>query len=257
MAIHVAQMSVILNRTGAVARRVLQQLVRDRRFLALSIAAPLLVIYLLKVFLGTMESPFVDATPYAVPIGAFIVHFITYVLCAIVLVRERSAQTLQRMFVNGYRRSEIISGYVLAYSALATLQSLLVLWELNALFALSYPVRTLLSIYIVIWLLAVVSISLGICVSNFARNEGQVFPLIPLVILPSVFLSGVIIPVGQLPTWAQWLSRVIPLYYANNLLQGLVRPGAALSDDVRGLASLVVYGIVVLALATLTLREAD
>jgi len=246
-----------ISRVSAIARRVLQQLARDRRFLALSLGAPLIVIYLLKVFLDTMASPLIDATPFAIPIGAFIVHFITYVLCAIVLVRERTAQTLQRMFVNGYRRGDIISGYVLAYSALATLQSVLVLWELSALFKLAYPMSTLLSIYVVIWLLAVISISLGICVSNFARNEGQVFPMIPLVILPSVFLSGVIIAVDQLPRWAQWLSRAIPLYYANQLLQHLVHPGAVLSDDWAGLASLVGYGIIVLALATLTLREVE
>jgi ABC-2 type transport system permease protein len=242
-------------RVGAVARRVLRQLVRDRRFLALSLAAPLVVIYLLDVFFDTLESPLFDPAPYAVPIGAFIVHFITYVLCAIVLVRERTAGTLQRMFVNGYRPVEIISGYVLAYSTLATVQSLLVLTELNILFHLHYGAATLLSIYLVIWLLALISIALGILVSNFARNEGQVFPFIPLVILPSVFLSGIIIAVAQLPAWAQWLSRAIPLYYANHVLQQLIQPAGALSWS--GVAALVVYGVVVLSVGTLTLRELD
>jgi len=246
-----------LDRVAAVAQRVLRQLVRDRRFLALSLAAPLVIIYLLKVFLDTLGSPLLDAKPFAVPIGAFIVHFITYVLCAIVLVRERTAQTLQRMFVGGYRQSEIIGGYVLAYSCLATLQSLLVLAALSRLFHLNYRAETLFSIYVVVCLLAVISIALGILVSNFARTEGQVFPFIPLVILPSVFLSGLIISVDQLPRWAQWLSRVIPLYYANHVLQHLIQPGAVLSDDWSGFGRLALYGLVVLALATLTLREVE
>ena len=97
----------------------LRQLVRDHRFLALSVVAPLVVIYLLKIFFDTMGTPFFDPGPYAVPIGAFIVHFITYVLCAIMLVRERTAGTLQRMFVNGYRPLEIISGvgFLLVYGS--------------------------------------------------------------------------------------------------------------------------------------------
>jgi ABC-2 type transport system permease protein len=242
-------------RISAVARRVLRQLVRDHRFLALSLVAPLVVIYLLKIFFDTMGTPFFDPGPYAVPIGAFIVHFITYVLCAIVLVRERTAGTLQRMFVNGYRPLEIISGYIAAYSTLATVQSLLVLGELNVLFKLQYAATTMLSIYLVIWLLAVISIALGIFVSNFARTEGQVFPFIPLVILPSVFLSGIIIAVSQLPTWAQWLSRIIPLYYANRVLQNLIAPPGALSWT--GVGFLLVYGVAVLSLGTLTLRELD
>jgi ABC-2 type transport system permease protein len=250
-------MTLSLRRMSAVAARALRQIARDRRFLMLSLVVPLLVIYLLRVFLDTLQFPLFDRTPYVVPLGAFIVHFITYVLCAIVLVRERTAGTLQRMFVNGYTQGEIISGYVLAYSSLATLQSLLVLGELRWLFQLVYGAGTLLSLYVVIWLLAVISIALGILVSNFARNEGQVFPFIPLVILPSVFLSGIIISVDQLPSWARWLSRAIPLYYANRILEHLTTPNATLSGDWAGVAQLVAYGVVVLFVATLTLREVD
>ena len=98
----------------AVALRVFRQLVRDRRFLGLSVFAPLVVIYITRAALDSFNVPFINASQFAVPIGAFIVHFITYVLCALVLVRERTAQTLSRMFINGYRRSEIIGGYMLA-----------------------------------------------------------------------------------------------------------------------------------------------
>src|SRR6266436_1415950 len=100
----------------AVARRVLRQLAHDRRFLGLSLAAPVLIIYIMRVALDSLNVPLFNATPYVTPLGAFVVHFVTYVLCAIVLVRERTAQTLARMFVNGYRQSHIIGGYLLAYT---------------------------------------------------------------------------------------------------------------------------------------------
>lgn len=245
------------SRTLAVAQRVLRQLFHDRRFLGLSLVAPLLIIFLLKVFFDSLASPFFNPTAFIVPAGAFIVHFLTYVLCAIVLVRERTAQTLARMFVNGFRQVDIIGGYVLAYTLLATLQSFLVLTELSLLFDLGYSLGTLLSLYLVIWLLAVISIALGIFVSNFARNEGQVFPFIPLIILPSVFLSGLIISVEKLPAWAQWLGHATPLYYANRVVQQLVEPNGSIGGDWVGLAGLPIYGLVVLFLATRTLREWD
>ena len=164
---------------------------------------------------------------------------------------------LQRMFVNGYRQVEIIGGYVLAYTTLATLQSLLVLADLTWLFELDFSVGKLLSIYLVFWLLAVISIALGILVSNFCRTEGQVLPFVPLVAIPSVFLSGVIVSVDKLPGWAQWLSHVVPLYYANQVLQKLIEPAGGLSDAWSSLATLPIYGVVVLFLATRTLRELD
>ena len=241
----------------AIARRVLHQLMRDRRFLTLSLAAPMIIIYVMKVGFDSFSVPLFDVSQFVAPVAAFVVHFITYVLCAIVLVRERTAQTLARMFVNGYRQAHIIGGYLLAYTTLATLQSVIVLTELRQLFHLNYSAATLLSLFLVIWLLAIISICLGIFVSNFARSEGQVLPFIPMVTVPGVFLSGVIISVERLPVWAQWLSHATPLYYANQVIQKIVRAHATLADNWMQLFALIVYGLIVLLLATMTLRELD
>jgi ABC-2 type transport system permease protein len=247
----------LIRTTLAVARRVLRQLAADRRFLVMSLIAPLVAIYITKAVLDALTNPLFDIGQFVVPIGAFVVHFVTYVLCAIVLVRERSAGTLARMFVNGYRPAHIIGGYVSAYTVVATVQSMAVMIELRQLFHLNYTASSLLSLYLVIWLLAVISICLGICVSNFARTEGQVFPFIPLVTIPGMFLSGLIISVDQLPRWAQWIAHMTPLYYANQVIQQLIKAGATLAANGSRLGALALYGVVVLTLATWTLRESD
>ncbi len=245
------------NRTLIISGRVLRQLSHDRRFLALSLVGPIVIVFFLKLFFDSLEGPGLVVSRYIVPVGAFIVHFLTYILCSLALVRERINQTLARMFVNGFRRTEIILGYLLAYTLLATLQSLIVLVELALLFNLDYGFGTQASIYLIIWLLALFSISMGILLSNFARNEGQMLPTIPLIILPSVFLSGMLITVDKLPEWAQWISRLTPLYYANNVLQKLIKPGGNLSDDLGSLIGLLVYGLIILLLASLTLQERE
>jgi ABC-2 type transport system permease protein len=243
------------NRILAIIKRVLRQLLKDHRFLALSIAAPLIIMYLLKIFFDSLGN--FAPSRYIVPAGALIIHFLTYILCSIVLVRERKAQTLQRMLVNGYRRGEIIVGYLASYTVLATVQTLIVLFELAWIFNLDYDLGKQLSIYLVNWLLAVISISLGIFLSNFSENEGQMLPTIPLIILPSVFLSGFLISVDKLPEWAQWLSYLTPLYYANNVLQSLIKPGGELGNQLASLLGLLLYGVIVLVLATFTLKEQE
>lgn len=243
------------NRTGAVTGRVLNQLRQDRRLIVLSLMIPLVVIYFFKVLFDVLANPLFDISVYVVPYGAFIVHFITLVLTAIVLVRERTAETLPRMFVSGYNQVEIIGGYLLAYTVLATVQSLLILFELNGLFELGYEPGRLASLYLIMWMLAVISMALGMLISNFARNEGQVFPFIPLVIL-SAIVSGIIIPFEKLPAWSQVLSYMSPLFYANEVLQELIA-GGKLLDDLKMLLGLPAYGLVVMAMVTLTLREKD
>jgi ABC-2 type transport system permease protein len=292
-------MSTTSSRLLSVATRVLRQLRHDHRFLGLSLIVPMVVIYVVKIFIDSFDlaspavTPSTDAlqplldgaevppeiresivnaleqtlrnsrpkafepTAIAVPLGAFIVHLITYLLCALVLVRERTAQTLGRMFIAGYRQIEIIGGYLLAYSTLATVQCLLVLIELTWLFNLQLKAGALASIYLVVWMLAVTSVALGILVSNFARTEGQVLPFIPLVAVPSILLSGVIIAVDKLPFWAQWASYVTPLYYANNIVQELVRSEGAPGKAWISLIALPLYGATVLILASRTLTETD
>lgn len=82
-------------------------------------------------------------------------------------------------------------------------------------------------------------------------------PTIPLVILPSVFLSGFLVNVEQLPGWIQWLSWLTPLYYANTVLQGLIKPGGELGQQWPSLVGLLVYWGIVVVLATFTLKEQE
>lgn len=245
-----------MRRTFIVARRVVRQLLRNRRFLALSIVAPLLIVYFLKLFFDTMPEGF-DVARYIVPVAAFIVHFLAFILCAISLVQERTAGTMERMFINGFRRAEIIGGYMLGFLGLATFQAVAALTEAIWLFELDYDTKTLFTLFGVVWLLAIASVMLGIFVSTFARHEGQVFPFIPLIILPSVFLSGLLMNIDLLPTWAEWLGHAFPLFYANDVIQEVIKPDGSLSNAWGNLVILAGYGVALLLLASLTLREVE
>lgn len=242
-------------RIGAVTGRVLNQLKQDRRQLLLALAFPLVIIYFIKLLFDALAGPLFNISIYVVPYGGFIVHFITFILTTIVLVRERTTGTLARMFVSGYNQIEIIFGYLLAYTSLATIQSLLILGELNWLFELGYETSQLASMYLVMWLLATISLAFGTLISNLARNEGQVVAMLPLVLL-SIILSGIILPIEKLPQWAQLLSYLTPLFYANEVLQELIRGGALLDVWVT-LVGFLAYGLVVVSMAALTLREKD
>jgi ABC-2 type transport system permease protein len=219
----------------------------------------LIVIFLLKVTLDALSPAGTTAlyNSFVMPVVAAITFFLAYLLCSLSLVGERTRETLSRMFISGYRRNEIVVGYLLGFAGLATLQALLALVEANLVFTLSYTLGRQLSLFLIIWLLAIISVALGILFSNFARNEGQVLPFIPLVLLPSVFLSGILTRgVDALPGWAQAISYVIPLRYANDVIQGLIADGS-LASEAGSLLVLLAYGVVLLAAATFTLREYD
>lgn len=242
------------SRALAVTRNALAQLAGDHRFLIVSTVVPVVVIYLLKVFWDALNTPLAEQSRFALPGGVFIVHLVTYVLTAIVLVRERVAGTMERMFISGYRPTEIVAGYLGAYTLLATVQSMIILAWLSFLFDLGLGVNGTLEVFAVMWLMAVVSLALGMLVSNLARNEGQVFPFIPLVMLPPVFLSGMIVSVDALPTWAQLLSYIVPLRYAVDVIHEIAQ-GSGLLSQWGSLLMLPALALGFLFLAARTLRE--
>lgn len=243
-----------MNRTVIIGRRVFQQLFHDRRFFVVSIIGPLLIIYFLKIFMDTL-SPSVPVGRYIMPFAAFIVMFLSFLLCAIVLVQERAAGTMERLFIAGYRRPELIGGYVIGYFGLITLQAVVVTGEVLLLFDLGYDANTVILLLVVNWELAIVSVMLGIFVSTFTRHERHIFPFIPLIILPAFFLSGMLVAVNQLPGWAQILSWLSPLRYANDAIQEIIMPDGDTGTMVLNMLILFLYALLLLVVASRTLRD--
>ncbi|MFH1004708.1 MAG: ABC transporter permease [Bacteroidota bacterium] len=242
--------------TFIIAKRVLSQLKEDKRFLILSIIAPLIIIYFLKLFFDTFPS-YISVTSYIIPFSAFIVHFISFILCAILLVQERTRGTLERMMIGGFPKTAIIGGYTFGYFGLATVQAATVLFESLWLFKLDYDTKTIALLFTVIWLLAVVSVMLGIFVSTFAKHEGHVFPFIPLLILPSVFLTGFIVDITLLPDWAAFIGKCLPLHYAVNIIHEIIKAEYSLSNIYLDFVFLFGYVFFLWILASLTLKETE
>lgn len=244
----------------AVGRRVLRQILRDPRFIALSLIVPCAIVVVIKLVLDawpTLRMIGVDAGENALPAGAFVVHFVAYILAAIALVRERTGGTLDRMLVATFRRSEIVVGYVLGFAALAFAQACLVVATIAVLFDVPRLAERLPVVLAVVLLLALASIGLGLLVSSTARQEGQIFPFIPLVIVPSLLLSGLLIPSAALSPVLQVLARLVPLTYAEDVLVPVFRDGEPVAGRLPYLALLGLYAIALVAVASLTLRERE
>jgi ABC-type multidrug transport system permease subunit len=244
----------------AVARRVLLQILRDPRFIALSLIIPCAIVVLIKLVLDAwpaLRLVGVDAGENALPAGAFVVHFVAYVLAAIALVRERTTGTLDRMLVATIRRSEIVVGYVLGFAVLACAQACLVVATIAVLFDVPRLGERLPVVLLVVLLLALASIGLGLLVSSTARSEGQIFPFIPAVIVPSLLLSGLLIPFAELSVPLQVLGRLVPLSYAEDVLVPIFRDGEPVAGRLPYLALLALYAVALVAIASLTLRERE
>ncbi|HQP30198.1 MAG TPA: ABC transporter permease [Deltaproteobacteria bacterium] len=129
--------------------------------------------------------------------------------------------------------------------------------EVDYFFKLSYGLDLMLSIFAVIWTLSMISIAVGIMVSNLARTEAQIFPFIPLFILPTIFCSGLLIPVAGLPVGIRWISYLMPLTYALKVLKPMLEDLTGLQAYLREFGVLITYGLALLGASSLTLRQRE
>ena len=104
-------------------------------------------------------------------------------------------------------------------------------------------------------LIGVLAVCLGIFISAFARNEFQMVQFIPLIIVPQVFICGVIFPVSQLPDYLQWIAKFLPLTYAVDGVQALMNRGQSLLDIGKEIGVLAAYTVVLMVLAGISLRR--
>jgi ABC-2 type transport system permease protein len=190
------------------------------------------------------------------PFIGLLVFFLVYVVTSVSFLRERTIGTLERLMASPLRRAEIIVGYSIGFMLLALVQSALVL--VFALWALDlYNAGSVALLFGIVVLLALGAVNLGIFLSTFARNEFQAVQFIPLVIVPQILLSGLLVPVASEPEWLQVISNALPLTYAVEALREVMLRGADLGSSVVqvDLAVLGAFAALAIVAGVLTLRR--
>jgi len=239
--------------TLAVAGRVLTQVRRDRRTLAMLLVVPCMLISLLWwMFEGQgQDQPgdmFDRFGPGLLAMFPFIVMFL---VTSVTTLRERSSGTLERLLTMPMGRLDFLLGYAIAFGLLAAIQSAL---------AVAVSVGLLgLDVEGPVWLLGVVAVAdavlgtaLGLLVSAFATTEFQAVQFMPAFVLPQVLLCGLFVPRTAMPEVLEVISNVLPLSYAVDAMQELV--GAADTGEVwRSVGVVGAFALAALALGAATL----
>ena len=241
---------MIPNRAFTIAARVIHQLIRDRRTIALIVLVPLVVMTLIG--LSFPESNVLD---YIAPaLLATLALFFSFLLTGISFLRERSQGTMERLMASPVTRVDIVIGYLLGFFIFALTQTLVILLFTIYVLDVRYY-GDLWQIFIFQIVVITGAVNLGIFISAFARNEFQMVQFIPLILFPQIFLCGVIWPVEQMPDYLQWLSVILPLKYAVDGLRDIMLAGKGLLDVGFELSVLIGFAVLISILAAITLRR--
>jgi ABC-2 type transport system permease protein len=243
------------DRTMAVVRRVLRQLRRDPRTLAMVFGIPPALLWLMDAILTNSPGSFDRVGPLMLGFFPFMMLFL---ITSISVLRERTQGTLDRLMASPIGRGDLLVGYAVAFTLVALAQAAIAMAVGIGLLDMPSEGGLALTFLIVIGQ-ALLGITFGLFLSAFARTEFQAVQFLPAVVAPQFLLAGLLVPVERLPGWLEMVARVMPLTYAFEALELIMRDGRGLDDDRVLLDLAVIFGVVALALAAgaLTLRRSE
>jgi ABC-2 type transport system permease protein len=201
-------------------------------------------------------NPELRSTLFLVPgLIAYIAMLTAVVSTALSVVREKEAGTMEQIRMSPIGAPAYVIGKTVPYFVISLASSLAVVGVSMALFDL--PVRgSWVALVACISLFLVGALAFGVLISTIAPSQQVAFQIALLTsFLPTLMLSGFIFPISSMPVFLQGVTHVVPARYFLVLLRGLLLKGVELRVLWVDVASLAVFSLVVLALASVRLKR--
>ncbi len=175
--------------------------------------------------------------------GVFGVAFIFFGL--------RQTLVLKRFYATPIKRSYIVLGEAISrvLFGLITAVVILLIGHFAFQFTLINGVITFIELMVLSLLGLIVFMGFGFIVSGLARNESAIPPFANLITMPQFLIGGTFFSTDAFPGWLKSIADVLPLKHLNDAMRNIAFEGAHLSDCLKQIGILGIWGVIVYILA--------
>lgn len=199
----------------------------------------------------TRFNPSGKSSLYLVPgLGAYVLALGSVLLTALTVAREWERGSMEQLFATPVGRLEIVVGKLLPYLAMGVVQFLTVLVAGAWFFGL--PLRgdfVLLGVCALLFLVSM--LGQGLLISVVTRNQMVASQLAMMTtMLPTMMLSGFLLPIENMPLWIRILSNLLPARHMVTILRGILLKDNGIRELWVDVGALGLYAIAMIALST-------
>ncbi len=192
---------------------------------------------------------------YVPALLAMVLMVMTLVLSSMGVVREKEIGTMEQVMVTPLKAWQIIVGKLFPFAVIGLIDVVIV----TALVVLWFEVPLRGSFLLLIGLTMVLvlnNLGLGLLVSTIARTQQQAMMGAAFVLmLPQIYLSGLIFPIENMPAMIQKVTYLIPLRYFTTILRSIFLKGSGLDVLWPQALALAGYAALFLTLASMRFRK--
>jgi ABC-2 type transport system permease protein len=200
-------------------------------------------------------NPDLNAAYFNVPgVIGMILYFITALLTASSIVRERERGTIEQLIVTPIRSWELVVGKILPYAILAFIDTFEILVIGHLWFKV--PIRGNLGlIFALSGLFVLSSLGIGLFASTIANTQQEAFITVMVTMLPTIFLSGFFFPIEAMPKLLQYVSAIVPLRYYLVIIRALMLKGVGVRALTEQIVALTIFAVAIMGAAAFRFRK--
>jgi ABC-2 type transport system permease protein len=199
----------------------------------------------------TRYNPSGKSALYLVPgLGAYVLALGAVLLTSLTIAREWERGSMEQLFATPVSRLEIVLGKLLPYLAMGVVQFLTVLVAGSWFFGL--PLRgdfVLLTVCALLFLISM--LGQGLLISVVTRNQMVATQVAMMTtMLPTMMLSGFLLPIENMPLWIRVLSNMLPARHMVTILRGILLKDNGITELWSDVLALGLYALAMIALST-------
>jgi ABC-2 type transport system permease protein len=185
---------------------------------------------------------------------ALLLQVQTVLMTAAAVVREREGGTIEQLLVTPMRPLELMIGKAAPnlFIVIVNTVSLLAV----SVFWLKVPLRGSFPLLMGLSLVYVFAgLGLGLLISSVSQNNQQALEITLMIMMLSLAMCGYIFPRASMSPVLQWIGYIFPLTYFIPIVRGIITKGVGFAYFRGDVAALVLYSMVIVALAAVTFRQ--
>lgn len=163
------------------------------------------------------------------------------------VIQQRQAHIIKRLGSTPLRRSTLVLGDLL-FRMIVILASAALIMLVGRLVFNVQMVGNWLSLCGIILLGSLVFVSLGYLIAALVKTQESAIPVVQIVNLPMMILSGTFFSVASMPGFIEPLIKILPLTYVNDALRQIMVSGTPLHSMTTDLAVMAAWAIVCLGI---------
>lgn len=177
-----------------------------------------------------------------------IMLLICCMMTSIAIVREREMGTMEILLASPLPAIDIVLAKLIPYMVISLFNLATILCITN--FIMNVPMMGSLFTYLLVSCIYIfTSLMLGLLISTCVNTQLAAMLISLLLIVPTIYLSGMVFSVESMPEAAQIASNIVPTKWFISASRKIMIEGVALQYVAKEIIALVIEGIIFLLLS--------